>query len=324
METLGNRIEETFQESWLFSFKPVVVSAVLNVAASFTNQIGFVFPFALVGVPFLLRKRRIAAELLFLAILLVVFIPMLPSSLYITMLLTPFVAILGVAWIGQLLHGKKHMFWLSVVVVIVIASILLPFWSSARWNETVQISGYTTVVDDQGVNDARYIGQYQDEAFAISNVDITGLRLSAISGTIFLGSGVMFVLSGDMTSEMVKENLTWAQEDFPNNLYSWFEAGNDATPDIRVLSLYQRGAYYSNLSEMRDFYSAHSRLLVTVDNNWPNNYVWVWGIYPASLPEELRSAIWHESDGSHPRFLPSYIVYESEGISMFATQLPVL
>jgi len=276
-----------------------------------------------------LRRSRFRTETLFLLALPMLFIPVITDALYISMLLTPYLAILGAATIGTLVGRAKHRRpILFVVVLLISASLFLPGWSIDRWNGEREMSGYSVEVDDQFFNDGNYLREYEYEAFAVSNDDLISRRLSGISETIFLWSGVESALSGDVTQSSVKENLTWAEEKFPRNLYLWFTYGGDPQVDLRAIMIVLRGVEYASgggdtLPSGEGFFESHEKILVAVDNNWPNQYVWVWGIVDAELPEQLRNARWSETMTGRSNIpLESYNIYSSELITLYALRIP--
>jgi len=322
-------LDTTFGSTSLFSIEPTYLSVILNLAASYVNQVGFILAFAVLGIPLFLRRSRFRTETLFLLALPMLFIPVITDALYISMLLTPYLAILGAATIGTLVGRAKHRRpILFVVVLLISASLFLPGWSIDRWNGEREMSGYSVEVDDQFFNDGNYLREYEYEAFAVSNDDLISRRLSGISETIFLWSGVESALSGDVTQSSVKENLTWAEEKFPRNLYLWFTYGGDPQVDLRAIMIVLRGVEYASgggdtLPSGEGFFESHEKILVAVDNNWPNQYVWVWGIVDAELPEQLRNARWSETMTGRSNIpLESYNIYSSELITLYALRIP--
>lgn len=183
-------------------------------------------------------------------------------------------------------------------------------------------------MDNQFFNDGAYLRQYDGSAFMISNVDLMSLRLSAISGTLSLGTGAEATLIGDINASAVKGNLTWADEGFPRNLYSWFESQQAPSVQLYVLSLVVAGVSYVDLSRDRVpsgslYYDSHPRIIVAVDNNWPSNFVWMWGNFDAKLPSQLKNAEWTDDNSeSQVQSLSSYMIYQSERTSLYILEIP--
>jgi len=316
-----------FEKTSLFDFKPAFISALLNLAASYVNQIGFILIFAILGIPSVLRKCRISGELLFLVTTLIVFIPLLANALYISMLLAPFVTILGTIWIKLTIDGKRKRVAIFAVSLLILSSVVLPIWSINRWNLSADLSGDTIQGDTRLFNDGAYLAQFNDEALAISNVDVVGRRLSAPSGVVFPWMGVESALSGDVTRESIEHNLTWGHQDFPKNLYIWFDYEGGPRLDFLIIIFFLQGASFpagpgDNMPSGAGYYESHSRLLVVVDNRWSSNYVWVWQVMPAKLPSELMNAKWTDTSSRVTHPLSSYMIYQSERISLFALEVP--
>lgn len=315
-----------FEHSSLFNLNPPELSIVMNLASSYTSQMGFILPIAILSIPSYLRWNKLTTEHLFLVTVLIVFIPLLPSSLYVAMFLCPFVAAIGVSWIGIGLMRKRRRLALIVIAILLSTAIVLPVWSTNRWSSIEQYSGDTMEVDNQIINDATYMSQYKERAYGISNVDITSLRLSSLSGTVFLSSGIGMILSGDVTKEMIEGNASLFDVEFPKNLYTIFEFEGYPRVEILIISLMLRGVEIAGsngdlVQSGEHYFELHSRLLVAVDNRWPDTFVWVWGKYNATLPDQLRDAEWRSASDLNIHPLPSYKVYESEKISLYALEV---
>jgi len=330
--TFSEIVEAGFQESSLFHIEPAVLSTLLNIAASYTNQIGFVFPLAILGIAFVVLGSRYSRTSLFPITLLLLFVPIIGIGLYVSMVLTPFVSILFVRWLSSMRRRSRRSrkLVLAVCLLLVVSSVALPVWSVNRWNGTPQRTGDTVVVDDQVFNDAAYLRVDGGGWTAITNTDVTSLRLWALSGTIFLRSEMLSVLSGDVTAEDVRNNVTWSDRPFPKNLYSWFGYSHELNVDYYVIGLMIRGvqfAYGTNdQTELGyEYFSAHTRLVVVMDNDWPDNFVWLWATHKAPFLGELRKAEWTLGSGATQSVyeFPSYMTYQSEGVTMFLIQLPL-
>lgn len=322
----GPSLEYDYASSSLFSLEPTYVSILLNMAASYTHQIGFVFPIAILSIPFYFIRTRPTALSLFPVFIIISFVPLLPSAQYITMILTPIIAVLGVTWFGIALSRKR---WRRIVMVTLVAllcvSFILPVWSTNRWNTFHEASGDLVASDSQLFTDASYLRVVGEDACAISNNDVLTSKLSGVSGVVFLRSGVMAALSGDVTAESVKGNLSWMSERFPQNLYLWFEYEDESDIYYFVIRYAIQGGQFpagtgDSWQSGEDYFERHSRLLVVVDNRWPSNYMWVWSTLPAKLPTELRNAEWKAGSTTFP--LESYSLYVSERITLYATEVP--
>ena len=319
------------QETSLFDIEPPALSVLLNAAASYTNQIGFILLFALLGIPGIFRSQRFSIEMIFPLTIVLVFIPLIGNALYISMLLSPFVAILGTAWIRRVWHKSKHKRSVVFVVILLIASsVALPVWSTNRWNAREYASGDTVAVDSQFTNDANYLTIMEPGVNAISNGVIMDLHMAALSDVVFFESGIPLALSGDITKEDMHENVTWSKVPFPRNLYMWFSYVQEPNVDIYVLGLMVIGAEFLAQGggmgfEAKDFFADHSRILVVIDNKWPSVYIGKWNTLSAVFPSQLQNATWSTSNGTSRDYyeLQSYVMYETERISVYMVELPI-
>lgn len=319
-------LEQSYASTSLFSFEPAYLSTVLNMAASYTNQIGLVLPIAVLSLPVYFLRVKPTTTSLFPVLLLISFIPLLPRAEYITMILSPFVAVLAVVWFDTALKRRR---WRRVVmtglVIVICASFILPVWSIQRWNDVQERSGDSIASDSQLFIDAEYLRSFQGEAYAISNVDILSERLAGVSGIVFLKSGLLSALSGDVTAESVDGNLSMANRHFPQNIFLWFEYEDEYDISLYVSRYLTQGSQFPAGEDDvwqpdEDYFEKHSRLLVVVDNRSPDVYIWTWGITGATLPSELRDAQWHTGTTTYP--LESYSIYMSGRITLYATEVP--
>jgi membrane protein implicated in regulation of membrane protease activity len=289
-------------------------------AASYTNQIGFILLFALVGIPSLFRSSRLTLETLFPLAVLIAFIPILGSGLYVSMLLAPFIAILGTMWIAKLLESSRRKFTvLSIIALLIVSSAALPMWSTQRWNEKEYPSGKTVSVDDQIFNDGTYLRVNFKGTTAISNVDTTTSELAAIGHATFLGSGIWMVLSGDVTREDIVRNLTWSAEPFPRNLYVWFEYPQQPNVDFFVFGLMITGVGFvaGHQSSATEYYLNHPKFVVAVDSSRSSEYVGFYSISNASFLTEIERS----TTNANQEF-SSYECYQTAGVTLYLVQLP--
>ena len=317
----GLNLNELRQTS-LFDINPPVLSIVLNLAASYTNQIGFILIFALVGIPSLFRSSRLSVETLFPIAVLIAFIPLLGNALYVSMVLSPFVAVLGTAWIAKLAAtSRRKQVVISIVVVLIVSSAALPIWSTQRWNEREYLGGETVAVDCQVFNDGAYLRVQFGEAPAVSNVNSITAVLAATSHIIFLGSGISEVLGGDVTRQDVERNITWSEASFPRNLYVWFEYQQQANVNFYVLGLMIIGVSFvvgnQSFHSATEYYHSHPKFVVAVDNLRPSEYVDMYSVNHATFLTELKRS----TSNANQQF-SSYEFYQSEGLTLYLVQLP--
>lgn len=303
------------------------LTLLINVAASYSNQVGLILAFAVLGAPVVLWKHRIDTKTLFMVTLLILFVPMVNSSIYVSMVIAPFVAMLGTRWISQLLRSRRRALVSIVLVALMASSAVLPVWSCDRWNSEQYVGGDTVEVENQFFTDAAYIRVSHTGVSAISNSNDLTLKMRALSGANFLGSGVFLVLNGDIVSRDVHRNVSWSERDFPVNLYIWFEYEKEPGVDSHVLGLMTFGLRHISgsaaSSQPAEYFSNHQKLIVVVDNKWPSNAVSSYSILQGLLMEQLRNAEW-TLDPSSKTSVPveSYCAYQSSGTTLYLVQLP--
>lgn len=318
------------QRTNLFNLDSPLLSVILNMAGSYTNQIGVILIPAMIGIVAVYRASRNTTERFFLVALLIAFIPLLGNALYTSMILTPFVAFLGTWWITRTYDRSRRKRYIAIAVMLVMAtSLFLPFWSSDRWNENQYLSGDTVKVDSGLYNDANYLNVYYPTQYSISNVKATMVVLSATSETHFLAAGIPSLLNGDVSSKDVRHNVTRSDADFPNNLFLWLESPQEIVVDNYLYSLMLRGSIGisgpGSHASLRDYFETHSRLMVVIDNDWPNSYIDVYSVIPAAFLDEVRNSYWKSgyTEGPTPEDYSSFAVYMSGGNSMYLVSLPV-
>jgi hypothetical protein len=256
--------------------------------------------------------------------LLISFIPMLGHILYISMLIAPFVAVLGTMWILKWFTlGRRRKIAVIFLAAIVTGTILLPLWGVDRWNSQTYMTGDTAEVSPQVFDDAAYLNREASDGYVISNANVVSLQLSAISGARFLRSGILSVLTNDTTAEQVAGTVRLSVAGFPRNLHELFSySGEDLVVDRNVNSLMISGAGFATFAGS-EYFSSHSHLFVVVDNNWPSTLVSEYYVQPASFPSELLTASWHSSTSVLAQPLSSYMMYQSERITLYLVQIPL-
>jgi hypothetical protein len=328
-EYFGNLAMMNLRKSSLFNIEPAFLSVVLNIGVSYANQIGvilFCAPFALL---IILRSSHISTERLFLITLLIAFIPMLGNSLYVSMLLSPFVACLGTIWISRVKESSKNRTVAVLVVALFVATIFIPLWSSNKWNSEEYLSGDRVEVDPRVYSDATYLGTMYPDGFAIcSNVNTLSVQLAVTGGTRFPASSVPAAINGDITLADIRRNVTWSGRGFPASLYVWFVYNNGPTIDLYMLGLVVYGMAFltghGGTTQPAEYFASHSKLLAIMDNRLPYEYAGEYGIYPSVLAAQLKDAQWQSNQPKYGGMseLASYMVYESGRITVYALELP--
>lgn len=316
------------QDSSLFSFEPMMVSTLLNVVASYTNQIGFILPFAFLASIWIFRRRDFGMGRLFLFTIIVSFVPLVDRSLYVAMIITPFVSTLGVLWIGRYYDSTRRKTAVMAIVILLMASSLsLTVWSSDRWNDEVYISGDTVEVDSQLFSDASYLRvQYPGTEF-LSNSNVQGVKTAALTDNILIGSGIYLALCRDVMPEDVENNVSWVEAKFPTNLYTWYHYNNEPNVDLYLVGLFMNGVSdvsgVGGLTNAGAYFQGHQKVLIMVDNKWPDNYVNQYSVYTSALVKQLESASYVQTKQPSSPVVPleSYEVFHSKGITLYLVNL---
>lgn len=327
-DIFGKTLLANLGSTWLFDLEPRALSVLVNILSAYTNQIGFVFMLVILGLPFILRFSQLGSKTMFLVNSLVVFVPLLGNQLYVSMVLAPFVAILGVTVVGLINVKHPRRRWATALVVgLVVSSIALPVWSTSRWNAVEYASGDTVDVGTDLYRDATYLRYNSDGGFAIANVGIVTSQVGANSGVGFLSSDIALALNGEITPEDVHENVIWSESRFPVNLYRWFQYEDPPTPDYYVKVLMVNG--FATLddaatsSEVRSYFEKHPKIMVFVDNSWDRMFVDSYSIRDSVFLEEISSCetMGLTDDLGHPSAVISYNYYASERSTLYMVNL---
>jgi hypothetical protein len=314
--------EMNLRESSLFNLNPPELSIALNMATSYTNQIGFIIVFAFLGILNMFRERRLSVEGLFIVSVLMAFIPMLGNTLYVSMLLAPFISVLGVLYISKMLRSARRGFVFAVMLVLMSSAVFLPLWSSDRWNEGGDYrSGQTVEVDSRIYSDATYLKNQYPGTCGISNADTFWIQLCVFSDTSFLASGVTLAINDDVSSSDIRANVTSSSARFPSNLYIWFDPDAKApNVDSYVQQLFVGGfgslVSAGNVTTTGKYFSTHPKLVVAVDNALSTQYAGTYYRLNSSLQTQLKDATWQ----SNPPF-DSYMIYQSGKLTLYAVGL---
>jgi len=318
-------------EASLFTFEPKVLSAFLNAAVSYTHQIGVVTVFAFLAiVVYFLRPGtvRTTRRTLMPYSAIICFLPMLGSGLYVSMILLPFVAVLGAYWFGTAQWaGARKKVMVATAIVLVLSSIGISSWSTHYWNSTEYLSGDTVEVDNGVFNDAAYIRVLGVNQKWLSNSDVLSLQLSAVSGAYFVHSGIRGLLAGDTNPDDVVANASVSKEAFPENMYNWIVYTHDLYRDYMVQGLFSYGvSFFSKIGPVSDYasdyFQANSKILIAVDVHHADRYAGRWSVVPSELHQQLVYSSWSSSslDDEETQRLFSYLLYSSERLQIFGTE----
>jgi len=313
--------EMNLRESSLFNLNPAGLSIALNMAVSYTNQIGFIIVFAFLGILNMVRERRLPVEGRFIVSILIAFIPVLGNTLYISMLLAPFICVLGVLYISKMLKSARKSLMFAVVLVLMSSAVFLPLWSSHRWNGGGGYqSGQIVEVDSRIYSDATYLKYQYPGTFGISNANTFCVQLYVFSDTRFLASGLALAFNDDVSRSDLRGNVTLSSAPFPNNLYNWLEYANEPNLDHYVRQLFTVGFGSLGITQTREYFSTHPKLVVAVDNALPTEYAETYFLLKnTKLQLELKNA----TRQSPPAPVDSYMIYQSGRLTLYAVGLGI-
>jgi len=324
-DMLAFSISRTFGDQGFFSIESALLSTLLNMGVSYTHQIGFVLLLSIAGLFVVLRRQVHSVRALFPISVILVSVPVLGSSLYVSMLLAPFVAILGLVGVRESLRNEQRKkLVMSILGVLVVVSLVFPIWSSQRWNSFEPIPGATVAVDNQVFNDATYLQVNAFQRYAISNGGAAAAQLQSLADLYFLNSGVSGAVNGDITASELRENITPSGRGFPLNIYVWFDYKGEYDVDNILMGTMNGGSAFLNglgaLSiKANELFSSHPKMFIVVDNKFPTQYSSPYGISNAIFLTEVRNA---QTSGAKPDPLPSYMVYQSERITTYVLKMP--
>jgi len=319
---LGNSVE-SIGEAGFFDIKSPLVAILVNLLVAFTHQIGLVLVLAAFGVIAFLRVPRFNVRAVFPLVVLIAFVPVMGSSLYVSMLLAPFVAVLGATWVQRLRESKKMKAksFASSVAILIALSLTTTVWSVDRWNQNMQPTGDIVAVNDVVFNDAMYLDSNARQVYAICNSESLPGQLAAYSDTRFLTSGVLAAINKDVTRREIHDNVTLSTTPFPGNLYNWYTYKNESLIGAFVFTLMANGASaIGTHPEFSDYTASHSNMLIVVDKNWPNAYASIYGPFHSQFLGEIRNS--QSSAAGHEDFA-SYCAYESQRVTIYMIQLPL-
>lgn len=324
-------LESTFGESSVFDLGHEVPSVVFNMGIIYANQIGIVALFAVLYVPRLLRSKRLTVRSALTVSVPIAFMPILSQPFYVSIVILPFVSVMGVSWFAKGTSKKLHKKLVAAsIFILIVASAALPVMSIVRWNSNEYLSGDTIEVAPQVFNDATYIMHAFEHSYALSNSEVLSHQLAAISRVPFMIDGVPAALSSDIDQTSVTGNVSWSNTDFPVNLYVWFDYSQQRYIYFAWSNLMFGGIkFLSGTDEIasfaRDYLSRHTTLVVVLDNELESEFAGRWSILPSEFVDEVRESEWLEFDayGYVMKPLPSYAIYRSERISSYVVGLPL-
>jgi hypothetical protein len=322
---LAVTISRTFGDQGFFSIESALMSTLLNMGVSYTHQIGFVLLLSIAGLFIVLRRPVHTARSLYPISVILVSVPVLGSSLYVSMLLSPFVAILGLVYVREALRNEQRKkLVLFVVGTLVIVSLVFPIWSSQRWNGFEPIPGATVEVNNQVFDDATYLRVNAYQRYAISNGGPAATQLQSLTDLYFLNSDISLAASGDLTASELRENITPSRMSFPWNTYVWFEYKNQYDIGNIIREIMYSGSAFVNRSgddiiKAKELFSSHPKVFIVVDNDFPTQYLDLYGIRNAVFLTELRNS--QPSYGGNALF-QSFMVYQSERITTYVLNMP--
>lgn len=298
-----------------------VLAIVLNMGVSYAHQIGIALLFIPFGFYIVFVRGLGSARLYLPLITFLVFIPVLDKSLYVSLLLLPFACIIGSLAFGPVVFRTRPRARAISVCILLVTCSLLCVLSIDRWNGQTYQTGDDVTVENQVFSDARYLDMSFRDVPSIVNQNVLFAQLGATTSLDLVGSDMYLVLSGQLSADELRGNLTTADSQFPSSLYLWFRYDDRLQVSRLVHRLFTLGVGYVEASNVyeQSYLSENPSMLVIVDADWPSEYATLHGSYDAELPNELKDAIL--ADGTS---VESYLVYSTAGLSAYMWELPVI
>jgi hypothetical protein len=332
-DSLGSSLEASFGQTNFVNLDQPVINVITGLIASYLNQVGIVLILSAIGLLLILNEGGTSTMKIFLIALVIAFIPILNKSLYVSLLLLPFLVIMGMIPLTK--HprrkGSRSRIAVAAILVLVLSSILIQSLSIDRWDASEYVSGNSVEVSNQVFSDAQYLRSNYPGVYSTANVKDLTIKMAALTQMSFMMTGPPSSINGDVDSDYVHRTVTWSEASFPVNLYLWFQYPGDDEIRESVQGLLVNGVGYVSSSGMFsnpiavDYFSEHSRICFVVDNRWDSEFITEYGILPSAFTKEVKSASWNAGTPGAPQYssLASYMTYQSEDISVFIVELPI-
>jgi len=333
LDSLGSSFEASFSQTYFVNLDQPALKIIAGLIGSYLNQIGFILIFSAIGLVFILNKGSVSTVGVFLVALVIAVIPILSKSLYVSILLLPFLVIMGMIPLARYSSRKEHgsKIVVAAIFVLVLSSILLQSWSIDKWNASEYLSGDTVEISNQEFSDAQYLSSNYPGAYSTSNVKGLSIKMAALTHMSFMMPGPPSSINGDVNRDYIHQTVTWSEASFPVNLYLWFQYPGDYEIKESVHGLLVNGVgYVSSSGRLSNpvavsYFSEHSKICFIADNSWDSEFITEYGILPSEFTKEVKSASWNAGTLNAPQIssLASYMTYQSEDISVFIVDLPV-
>lgn len=305
-------LEASVGEGGFFPTNFLGLNTLSKLASSYVQQMSIGLIAGALGIVYLLRKIHISPKTMFIPLIIPAFIPIVGNSLYLSMLLMPFVAVviaLGYAWMFKLKPFPK--FWKGLVCVLLLASLLFPGFMVSHWNNEKYATGDRVVAAPEAHSAGLYEKYSLGDVPFLWNNEVLAAQVSAFSEGTAIRSGVPAVIAGLVDPKVVKEGTT--TNEWPQVMYQRFIWPREGVIGDQLILMMSGDGVERQVPQFINAAEGRTSFLCMIDRNTPGSFSNTY----SQLPSELATRI---GNGVGPH-VDSYIIYSDQRVSWYAVRL---
>ncbi len=288
------------------------LNTTLAVLVSYVEQMSIGLVFGAFGVWYLLTKRLLTPKTVFVPLVIPTFIPIIGKTLYLSPLLTPFIAIVvaqGYLWIWDRKRFRSAARFF--VVGLVMVSLLLPPVFVTHWNQESYVTNDTVEVRDDVVPAANYLrANFPKEPFVWNN-EVLAAEIAAISGSVNVRGGVPSVIGDLVNISDVKDHTE--QNHWPQSMYQWQIWSGENTIGDDMIYLMNYDGVKTRVDEFVSAMGGRTSYLFMVDMHAEENFTNTYSLNPSLFAKSALS-------GGYSNF-DSFVVYCDERVAWYQVAL---
>ncbi len=280
---------------------------------SYFEQMSIGLVLGVFGVWYLLTKRFLTPKTVFVPLVIPAFIPIMGKTLYLSPVLTPFIAIVVAqgylwTWNRKMLRPVVR----SLVILLLVVSLCLPSTLIDHWNNERYPTNDAVEVGDDVVLSAIYLGaNYPGQPF-IWNNEVLGSEVAAFSGSPKVGGGILAMIADLVDVSSVKNGTI--KNDWPQSMYQWqIWPGEQDIGDGLIYMINYNGADTGLKTYVDRFVKAvgnRTDFLFMVDQHAYTNFTNIYSMNPSKFASGAL-------DGGMQGLFSSYVTYRDERVAWY-------
>lgn len=290
------------------------LSVIAATLFSYLEQMSIGLVVAVFGVWYLLTRRYLTPKIVFVPLVVPAFIPIMGKTLYLSPLLTPFIAVVvaqGYLWVWNRKRLRKVV--RGSLVALILVSLCLPTFLVTHWNNETYVTNDKVNVNGDFISSSIYLKQtYPDMPF-IWNNEVLASEIAAYSGSPRVGWGVLGAIADLVNFTQVEENTK--PNSWPQSMYRWqIWPDEQKIGDQMIYLINANPVFATRVNQFVEAVGYRQNFMFMLDQHASGSFTNYYVMNPSTFARNVSS-------GGDPNYFDAYLTYADERVAWYYIHL---